>query len=103
MGLIPSRLLKSGVIANYWPRGEGVLRERPFVRRDEPVILPEEAHMRIEKPKKKSGRPEFVNARIAELQRQLALETNENRKGELQAEINDWQRIRPKPSRDRWR
>jgi hypothetical protein len=59
--------------------------------------------MRFEKPKKKSGRPEFVNARIAELQRQLALETNENRKSELQAEINDWQRIRPKPSSGRWK
>jgi hypothetical protein len=59
--------------------------------------------MRSEKPKKKSGRPEFVNARIAELQRQLGLETNENRKSELQAEINDWQRIRPKPSSGRWK
>lgn len=90
-----------GVITSYWDRDESVLRERPFVRRDEPVILPEEAYMRFEKPKKKSGRPEFVNGRIAELQRQLALETNENRKSELQAEINDWQRIRPTPSRDR--
>jgi hypothetical protein len=76
---------------------------RPFVRRDKTVILREEAHMRFEKPKKKSGRPEFVNARIEELQRQVALETNENRKSELQAEINDWQRIRPKPNRDKWR
>jgi hypothetical protein len=96
-------MLVTGVIASYSDRDEGVLRERPFVRRDGPVILAEEVHMRFEKPKKKSGRPEFVNARIAELQRQLALETSENRKSELQAEINDWQRIRPKPSRDRSR
>jgi len=59
--------------------------------------------MPFDKPKKKSGRPEFVNARIAELQRQLAVETNENRKNELQSEINDWQRIRPKPKNDRWK
>jgi hypothetical protein len=58
--------------------------------------------MPFEKPKK-SGRPEFVTARIAELQRQLALATNENRKIELQEEINDWQRSRPKPKNDRYR
>ena len=59
--------------------------------------------MPFEKPKKRSGRPEFVTARIAELERQLALETNENRKSELQAEIDDWQRSRPKPRNDRWK
>jgi hypothetical protein len=56
--------------------------------------------MRFEKPKKKSGRPDFVAGRIAELQRQLATETNETRKTELQAEINEWQRSRPQPRRD---
>ena len=55
--------------------------------------------MRIEKPKK-SARPEFVAARIAQLQRQLATETNETRKSELLQEINEWQRIRPQPKRD---
>ena len=59
--------------------------------------------MPFEKPKKKSGRPEFVSARIAELQRQLASETNENRKSELQAEINEWQRIGPKSKNERRR
>jgi hypothetical protein len=58
--------------------------------------------MRFEKPKK-SGRPEFVTARIAELQRQLGMETNETRKTELQEEINDWQRSRPNPKNDRGR
>jgi hypothetical protein len=59
--------------------------------------------VRPEKPKK-SARPEFVGARIAELQRQLALERNENRKTELQEEINEWQRSRPKQKteRSRW-
>jgi len=39
--------------------------------------------MRFEKPKKKSGRPDFVAGRIADLERQLATETNEARKSEL--------------------
>jgi hypothetical protein len=56
--------------------------------------------MRFEKPKKKSGRPDFAAGRIAEIERQLATETNEIRKGELQQEINEWQRIRPQPKRD---
>ena len=58
--------------------------------------------MRFEKPKK-SGRPEFVAARIAQLQRQLETETNETRKSELQEEINDWQRSRPKQKSERGR
>jgi hypothetical protein len=58
--------------------------------------------MRFEKPKK-SGRPEFAEARIALLQRQLATETNEVRKGELRDEIDDWQRTRPKQKNDRGR
>lgn len=58
--------------------------------------------MRTEKPRK-SARPEFVGARIAELQRQLALERNENRRSELQDEINEWQRSRPKQKDDRGR
>ena len=45
--------------------------------------------MRFEKPNKKSGRPGFVDGRIAELQRQLATETKENRKSELLAEIKN--------------
>jgi hypothetical protein len=56
--------------------------------------------MRFEKPKKKSGRPDFAAGRIAEIERQLATETNEIRKGELQQEINEWQRSRPQPKRD---
>jgi hypothetical protein len=56
--------------------------------------------MRLEKPKKKSGRPDFAAGRIAELERQLATETNETRKSELQAEISEWQRSRPQPRRD---
>ena len=58
--------------------------------------------MRTEKPKK-SSRPEFVTARIAELQRQLGLEKNENRKSELQSEIDEWQRSKPKQKSDRGR
>lgn len=58
--------------------------------------------MRFEKPNK-SSRPEFVAARIAQLQRQLEMETNETRKSELQAEINDWQRSRPKQKNERGR
>lgn len=58
--------------------------------------------MRTEKPRK-SARPEFVGARIAELQRQLAVEQNEVRKTELQEEINDWQRSRPKQKTERGR
>ena len=56
--------------------------------------------MRFEKPKKKSGRPDFVDGRIADLERQLATETNETRKSELLAEINEWQRSRPRQKRD---
>jgi hypothetical protein len=56
--------------------------------------------MRFEKPKKTSGRPAFADGRIAELQRQLATETNETRKSELQQEINEWQRSRPQPRRE---
>jgi hypothetical protein len=48
--------------------------------------------MRFEKPKKSSGRPDFVSGRIAELERRLALETNETRKSELQAELVEWRR-----------
>jgi hypothetical protein len=55
--------------------------------------------MRFEKPKK-SGRPDFAAGRIAELERQLATEINETRKGELQNEINEWQRSRPRARRD---
>jgi hypothetical protein len=56
--------------------------------------------MRFERPRK-STRPEFVEARIAQLQTQLATETNETRKSELQNEIDDWQRSRPKQRNDR--
>ncbi len=45
--------------------------------------------MRFEKPKK-SGRPDFVSGRIAELERRISLETNETRKSELQSELNEW-------------
>jgi hypothetical protein len=45
--------------------------------------------MRFEKPKK-SSRPDFVSGRIAEIERMLATETNERRKSELQAELNEW-------------
>jgi len=55
--------------------------------------------MRFEKPKK-SVRPDFAAGRIAELERQLATETNETRKGELLSEINEWQRSRPREKRD---
>ena len=55
--------------------------------------------MRFEKPKK-AGRPDFTAGRIAELERQLATETNETRKSELRNEINEWQRSRPQPKRD---
>ena len=55
--------------------------------------------MRFEKPKK-SGRPDFAAGQIAELERQLATETNETTKSELQNEINEWQRSRPQPRRD---
>ena len=58
--------------------------------------------MRFEKPKK-SGRPEFVAGRIAQLERQLAMETNETRKAELRSEIDEWQRSRPQPKNDRGR
>jgi hypothetical protein len=58
--------------------------------------------MPIEKPKK-SGRPEFVTARIAELKRQLELEKNENRRVELQDQINEWQHCRPKQKSERGR
>jgi hypothetical protein len=53
------------------------------------------------KPKKAGGRPDFVVARIAELQRQLTIETNEQRKDDLRQEISEWQRSAPKPSNDR--
>jgi hypothetical protein len=56
--------------------------------------------MRFEKLKKKSGRPDFVAGRIAELERQLATETNETRKTELLAEIREWQGSRPRERRD---
>lgn len=54
--------------------------------------------MRFEKPEK-SGRPEFVAARIAQLERQLATESNENRKAELRDEIEDWRRSRQQSRR----
>jgi hypothetical protein len=47
----------------------------------------------FEKPKK-SGRPDFVTGRIAELKRRLETETIETRKSELQDEINEWERSR---------
>ncbi len=56
--------------------------------------------MRFVKPAR-SARPDFAEARIAQLQRQLATEKNETRKSELQDEINDWQRSRSKPRSDR--
>ena len=55
--------------------------------------------MRFEKTKKKSGRPDFVAGRIAELELHLATETNETRKSELLSEINEWQRSRPREKR----
>lgn len=58
--------------------------------------------MRFVKPTK-STRPDFVAARIAQLQRQLATEKNETRKSELEDEINEWQRSRPKQKNDRGR
>lgn len=58
--------------------------------------------MRSVKPTK-SARPDFVDARIAQLQRQLASEKNETRKSELQDEIAEWQRSRPKQKNDRGR
>jgi hypothetical protein len=58
--------------------------------------------MRFVKPTK-SARPDFVEARIAQLQRELATETNETRKSELQDEISEWQRSRPKQRNDRGR
>jgi hypothetical protein len=62
----------------------------------------EKTGMRFAKPAK-SARPGFVEARIAQLQRQLATETNEIRKSELQNEINEWMRSRPKQGNDRGR
>jgi hypothetical protein len=58
--------------------------------------------MRFEKPKKKSGRPDFVSGRIAELERQLATETNESRRTDLQNEMVEWRKSRP-PKNDRGR
>jgi hypothetical protein len=58
--------------------------------------------MRFEKPKK-SGRPDFVSGRIAELERQLASETNESRKNDLRNEIGEWQRSRPQQKNERGR
>jgi hypothetical protein len=60
--------------------------------------------MPFEKPKKSSNRRDFTSARIAELERQLALEKNEVRKSELRDEIGEWQRSRPKvkTERSRW-
>jgi hypothetical protein len=55
--------------------------------------------MRFEKPKK-SGRPDFVSGRIAELERMLTTETNETRKAELQAELAEWRRSVPPRGRD---
>jgi hypothetical protein len=50
--------------------------------------------MRFEKPKK-SGRPDFVSGRIAQIERSLAIETNEVRKSELLAELAEWRRSAP--------
>jgi hypothetical protein len=58
--------------------------------------------MRFEKPKK-SGRPDFVSGQIAELERKLSIETNETRKSELQAELNDWRRSLSQGKDDRRR
>ena len=58
--------------------------------------------MRFGKPKK-SGRPGFVAGRIAELQRQLAIEMNPTRKAELQQELNEWLRSKPEVRDDRGR
>ena len=49
--------------------------------------------MRFEKPKK-TGRPDFITGRISQLERQLATETNESRKTDIQNEINEWRRSR---------
>jgi hypothetical protein len=56
--------------------------------------------MRFEKPKK-SGRPDFISGRIAELKRRLATETNEVRKSEIQAELVEWQRSQSQTKGDR--
>jgi hypothetical protein len=56
----------------------------------------------FEKPKK-SGRPDFVAGRIAELKRRLATETVETRKTELEDEIKEWERSRPQARDDRGR
>jgi hypothetical protein len=56
--------------------------------------------MRFEKPKK-SGRPDFVTGRISQLERQLATETNESRKTDIQNEINEWRRSRAPQKNDR--
>jgi len=37
-----------------------------------------------------------VSGRIAELERSLLIETNETRKGELQAELSEWRRTASK-------
>jgi hypothetical protein len=58
--------------------------------------------MRFEKPKN-SARPDFVSGRIAELERRLALEKNETRKSELQAELNEWRASKGRRSDERSR
>jgi hypothetical protein len=55
--------------------------------------------MRFEKPKK-SGRPDFVSGRIAQLERNLAIETNENRKSEIMAELAEWRRTASQGKRE---
>lgn len=56
--------------------------------------------MRFEKPKK-SGRPDFVSGRIAQLERSLSIEKNETRKSEIQAELNEWRASKGRRSDER--
>jgi hypothetical protein len=51
--------------------------------------------MGFDGPKKATSRQGFVNARLAELDRELAIVTSDVRRAEIELEIREWGQYRP--------
>jgi len=51
--------------------------------------------MGFDAPKKATSRQGFVSARLAELERELAIVTSDVRRAEIELEIGEWGQYRP--------
>jgi hypothetical protein len=51
--------------------------------------------MRFDGPKKATSRQGFINARLAELERELAAVTSDVRRAEIELEMREWEQYRP--------